>query len=208
METLHPELWTAIFSDQLYIIEEVLALEQTIQQKAPVSVTKAAEVSMKAAPVHESMPVVPASPSLAAIKEKAAPAEIKQAIVAAPLKPTGAFSNGVLVLIHESQSMSTAQQEMLTKIAKAVQLELPECGILQLAAPVSLKKLEELKPRFLLCFGIPMDAFNPELTKKYYEIQKYNSMIILLSDALSNLEKTDTLKRNLWNALKEMFGMK
>lgn len=205
MESLHPDLWSEIFSDSLYIIQEELTAITTAAKETPVPAVP--EKVIPATPAAEIPPAI-ATPSISAIKEKIAPAEVKAPVAAVPLKPEGAFTNGVLILMHASQSMTASQKEMLGKIVKAVQLELSECGLLSLSGPIDLKKVEELKPRFILSFGLPADTFNPELTKKYYEIQKYNSLFILSSDSLGNLEKTDTLKRNLWNALKEMFGMK
>ncbi|HSY60558.1 MAG TPA: hypothetical protein VK796_01730, partial [Cytophaga sp.] len=80
--------------------------------------------------------------------------------------------------------------------------------VLQVTAPVSLKEIEDLKPRIILSFGLPTDAFAPRLTKDLYVIQKHNSTIILLADSLAKLETTVALKSNLWNAMKEMFGIK
>jgi len=203
MEKLHPELWKEIFSDNLYIIGEKQ------EQAKVVSATITDSIKSEKIPVASVQ--IPASSSIPSKPNKAAepsPSNIKTNTPSILIKPEGAYSNGVLILLHESLPMTTAQQEMLSKIVKAVQLNLSECGIIKTAVPVSLKELEALNPRFLLSFGIPRDAFNPIFSKEYYSIQKYNSTIVLLSDALGNLEKTDTLKRNLWNTLKEMFGIK
>jgi hypothetical protein len=202
METLHPELWKEIFSDNLYIIDEKQELAKAINpvKTDTIKTEKTATVSVQ-------IPVSPSIPTKAVKNPDVSLLETK--VNNTPtLKPEGTYSNGVLILLHESLPMTAAQQEMLSKIVKAVQLNLAECGIIKTAVPVSLKELEILNPKFLLSFGIPRDAFSPTFSKEYYSIQKYNSTIVLLSDALGNLEKTDTLKRNLWNTLKDMFGIK
>jgi hypothetical protein len=201
METLHPELWKEIFTDGLYIINEKVS--STENATIPIPETQLAQ------PTLTSASQVFQSPTLPGKTEKASQTVSDKAeSVNKILKPEGTYSNGVLILIHESLAMTPVQKEMLTKIVKAVQLNLSECGVLQTAVPVSLKELETLNPRFLLSFGIPKDAFKPDLQKEYYAIQKHNSTIILLADALGSLEKNDTLKRSLWNTLKDMFGIK
>jgi len=210
---INPENWKDIFSDTLYIITDpngvtAAPVEATIQAAAePI---KAAETPKPtpvatATPTIPKTPSIPSTPSLASVKEQVAP---KAPEMPARLKPAGKYSNGILILMHASYTMTAAQQEMLGKIVKAVQLDYNDCGVLQLTAPVSLKEIEGLKPRIILSFGLPTDAFEPRLTKDLYAIQKHNSTIILLADSLAKLETTVALKSSLWNAMKEMFGMK
>jgi len=213
-ERINPENWKDIFSDTLYIIHDPNAVAVTEVEALPktpaAEISKTTETPKPAAaatvsPAIPTSPSIPASPSLNTVKEQAAAKTPEQSIT---LKPTGKYSNGILILMHASYTMTTAQQEMLGKIVKAVQLDYNDCGVLQVNTPVSLKDLETLKPRIMLSFGLPTDAFTPRLVKDFYAIQKHNSTIILLADSLANLEKTVALKSNLWNAMKEMFGVK
>lgn len=212
-ESINPGNWKDIFSDTLYIITDPNAAPAPVIAEAvktasiespkvvetpniPVTVTPAT-------PTIPKTPSIPATPSLTAVKE-----EITKAPETPALKPTGKYSNGILILMHASYTMTAAQQEMLGKIVKAVQLDYNDCGVLQVTAPVSLKEIEDLKPRIILSFGFPTDAFAPRLSKDLYAIQKHNSTIILLADSLAKLETTVALKASLWNAMKEMFGIK
>ena len=210
---INPENWKDIFSDTLYIITDpngvTAAPVETIAPAAAEPI-KAAEAPKPtpiatATPTIPKTPSIPSTPSLASVKEQVAP---KASEMPASLKPAGKYSNGILILMHASYTMTAAQQEMLGKIVKAVQLDYNDCGVLQVTAPISLKGIEELKPRIVLSFGLPTDAFTPRLSKDLYAIQKHNSTIILLADSLSKLETTVALKSSLWNAMKEMFGMK
>lgn len=216
---INPENWKDIFSDTLYIITDPNGVTAVIPEEA----TKATSAeAIKPTPVEapKPTPVATASPTLPktpSIPTPAATAAKEPAIaIAAPkapeapasLKPAGKYSNGILILMHASYTMTAPQQEMLGKIVKAVQLDYQECGVLQVTAPVGLKELEALKPRIILSFGLPTDAFAPRLSKDLYAIQKHNSIIILLADSLAKLETTVALKASLWNAMKEMFGMK
>ncbi|WP_018344045.1 hypothetical protein [Cytophaga aurantiaca] len=211
-EAINPGNWKDIFSDTLYIINDPNAIAATPVQAASttsVEMPKAVEapketVVTTATPSIPKSPSIPASPSLTAVKE-----EISSKAPEAPaLKPTGKYSNGILILMHVSYSMTSAQQEMLGKIVKAVQLDYNDCGVLLVSTPVSLTHIETLKPRIILSFGLPTDAFTPRLSKDLYAIQKHNNTIILLADALAKLETTVALKASLWNAMKEMFGIK
>ena len=214
METLHPELWKEIFTDSLYIIPEkgmpVVADEKKMGTE-PLAVVPAEvkPVAPVAEPVKEKTVSLPESPRLP-VQPKTDVQPKTAEVMASPAlpKPEGKYINGVLILLHESQKMTPSQQEMLTKIVKAVQLDLTDCGILSVASPADLGALQALNPRFLLSFGIARESFKPEFSKEYYSIQKHANTMVLLADGLGNLEKTDTLKRNLWNALKELFSLK
>ena len=215
MSKLHPEAWKDIFSDTLYVITDPNAVVAPIVveavKTATVEISKVVDAHKEvatatASPSIPKSPSIPTTPSLAAIKEQAAPKV--EVVSAPPLKPTGKYSNGILILMHASYTMTTAQQEMLGKIVKAAQLDYNDCGVLQVSTPVSLKEIESLKPRIILSFGLPTDAFIPRLAKDLYAIQKHNSTVILLADSLAKLETTVALKGSLWNAMKEMFGIK
>ena len=211
---INPENWKDIFSDTLYIITDpngvsAVIPEEPAKASSPQPVQTAPLEAPKPTPAATATPTLPKTPSIptpavSIPKEQAAPA----ISTPAPLKPTGRYSNGILLLMHKSYTMTAAQQEMLGKIVKAVQLDYNDCGILHLSAPVSLKAIEALKPRIILSFGLPTDAFEPRLAKDLYAIQKHHSTILLLADSLAKLESTVALKSSLWNAMKEMFGMK
>jgi hypothetical protein len=210
---INPENWKDIFSDTLYIITDPNGVTAVIPEETAKTASsepvKAAPADIKPTPVTTATPALPKIPSIptpasATPNQQPAPVETATAV----LKPAGKYSNGILILMHVSYTMTPAQQEMLGKIVKAVQLDYNECGVLQVSAPVSLKEIETLKPRIVLSFGLPTDAFEPRMTKDLYSIQKHNSTIMLLADSLAKLETTVALKSNLWNAMKEMFGIK
>lgn len=213
---INPENWKDIFSDTLYIITDPNGVSAVIpEERAKAAPTtepvKATPIEApKPTPAATATPTLPKTPSIPAATAPVIPKEQAAPTVPAPapLKPSGKYSNGILILMHESYTMTAAQQEMLGKIVKAAQLDYNDCGVLLLSAPVSLKNIETLKPRIILSFGLPADAYEPRLTKDLYTIQKHNSTIILLADSLAKLEITVALKSSLWNAMKEMFGIK
>jgi hypothetical protein len=206
---INPENWKDIFSDTLYLITDPNGVTATpvVSENKPAATETVIETSKITAPVTPAAPASPAIPKAPAIPSiPAAPAAtVKEPVV---LKPTGKYSNGILILMHASYTNTPAQLEMLGKIVKAVQLDYADCGVLQTTHPVSLKDIENLKPRIILSFGLPADAFTPRLPKDLYAIQKHNSTTILLADSLAKLETTVALKSSLWNAMKEMFGIK
>jgi hypothetical protein len=223
-EAINPENWKDIFSDTLYIITDPNAAKipviETVKASA-IETSKVLEVAKEViAPTASpaipkgpsiSIPAIPsisATPSLAVVKEQVAPKVTEVPITPTSLKPSGKYSNGILILMHDSYLMTPAQQEMLGKIVKAALLDYNDCGVLKVVTPIGLKELETLKPRIILSFGLPTDAFTPTLSKDLYAIQKHNSTIILLADSLAKLETTVALKGSLWNAMKEMFGIK
>ncbi len=215
---INPENWKDIFSDTLYIITDPngVTAAPVVTESKPAAAAPVAEVSKATTPVTPAAPAspaipkapaipsIPATPSLATVKETVAPKAPEPVV----LKPTGKYSNGILILMHASYTTTPAQLEMLGKIVKAAQLDYTDCGVLQTTHPVSLKDIETLKPRIILSFGLPADAFTPRLPKDLYAIQKHNSTAILLADSLAKLETTVALKSSLWNAMKEMFGIK
>lgn len=213
-ESINPGNWKDIFSDTLYIIHDPNATAIPVVETAKTSpaetlktpeAVKEATAPATATPTIPKTPSIPAAPSLATVKDQTTSKPVE---ITPVLKPTGKYSNGILILMHASYTVTPAQQEMLGKIVKAVQLDYNDCGILLVSTPVSLTHIETLKPRIILSFGLPTDAFTPRLSKDLYAIQKHNSTIILLADSLAKLETTVALKSSLWNAMKEMFGIK
>ena len=212
-EVINPGNWKDIFSDTLYIINDPTAIVASAVQPVKAVAVETLKVveppkEERTVPVTPSIPKkpsIPTTPSLTAPTEDTA---TKVTETSPLLKPSGKYSNGILILMHASYTMTAAQQEMLGKIVKAVQLDYNDCGVMQVTTPVSLKEIETLKPRIILSFGLPTDAFTPRLSKDLYAIQKHNTTIILLADSLAKLETTVALKANLWNAMKEMFGVK
>jgi hypothetical protein len=219
-ESINPENWKDIFSDTLYIINDPIAVVpvavETVKTAAEttktVEATKETIVATTTPTLSKTpsiaIPPIPDTPSLTTVKEQVTSKVPETTITPIPLKPSGKYSNGILILMHNSYTMTPAQQEMLGKIVKAALLDYNDCGVLKVATPIILKELETLKPRIILSFGLPTDAFIPRLSKDLYAIQKHNSTIILLADSLAKLETTVALKSNLWNAMKEMFGIK
>ena len=215
-ERINPENWKDIFSDTLYIINDPNAVPVTPVEASKTPVvetvkTVPAEVPkpIPAATATPGIPTIPKTPSIPVSQPTTHVQEQPAAKAPALLTPAGAYSNGILILMHASYTMTVAQQEMLGKIVKAVQLDYKDCGVLQVNTPVMLTEIERLlKPRIILSFGLPTDAFTPRLPKDLYAIQKHNSTIMLLADSLAKLETTVALKSNLWNAMKEMFGIK
>jgi hypothetical protein len=212
-ESINPENWKDIFSDTLYIITDPNALKVPVIELVKTTAIETPKVveafkEIVAPTASPTIPSLPDTPSLTTAKEQVTSKVPKTTITPIPLKPSGKYSNGILILMHDSYTMTPAQQEMLGKIVKAALLDYNDCGVLKVVTPIDLKELETLKPRIILSFGLPTDAFIPRLSKDLYAIQKHNSTIILLADSLAKLETTVALKSNLWNAMKEMFGIK
>jgi hypothetical protein len=119
----------------------------------------------------------------------------------------GNYTNGVLIIQHESIQITEPHRELMRKILSACLLEPMACGYVKSATPISSKEIQSHNPRMILIFGIPQDAFTPVLTKSYYQIQNYAGATLLAADSIKNIESNNALKKQLWACLKDMFGM-
>jgi hypothetical protein len=106
----------------------------------------------------------------------------------------------VLIIIPVAWDAVTQEEKsILTKILAALKLNLETVQIISRSA-VAIETLLPFSPAQIISFGV---SFQPEV--KSYETVIVNDIKVICADALHMLD--DQKKRNLWLALRSMFGI-
>jgi len=105
----------------------------------------------------------------------------------------------LIVIQKEWSDITPDEKNQLVKILAAVKLNIEAVQIISLET-ASIKKLSPFAPTRIISFGVP---FQPEV--KAYENTQIENINVISADSLSALD--DVKKRNLWLALKAMFGV-
>jgi hypothetical protein len=105
----------------------------------------------------------------------------------------------LILLPVEWDAVSQEERNTLSKILAAVKLKLEMVQIISRPS-VSLQTLLPFSPTRIISFGVP---FQPDI--KPYETVLSNDVKVIYADTLEVLD--DQKKRNLWLALRVMFGI-
>jgi hypothetical protein len=106
----------------------------------------------------------------------------------------------LLVVISKPWSqVSEEERTVLTKMLVAVKLSLAAVHILH-RTELSLNDLAAFNLEKVLCFGASLKG-----ASKLYEHVVIDRTSVIVADALESLD--DVKKKNLWLALKQMFGL-
>jgi hypothetical protein len=105
-----------------------------------------------------------------------------------------------LVLLDKPwEQLSETDQALLVKILNSVKLSLAAVQIVH-CGDVSINDVEQWSPKRVISFGVGISP-----VQKFYESFPVNGLPVILSHGLSALD--DAKKKNLWLALKQMFGI-
>src|SRR5687768_14253808 len=105
-----------------------------------------------------------------------------------------------LVLLDKPwEKLSETDQALLLKILSSVKLSLAAVQIIH-CEDLSINDVERWLPKRVIAFGVRVSP-----VQKSYECVPINGLPVILSDGLSGLD--DAKKKNLWLALKQMFGI-
>ena len=108
-------------------------------------------------------------------------------------------SSLMIVISRPWAEIPEEQKALLAKILSSVRVSMGSVRIVELKA-VSAESLQAFAPEKVLVFGAPV-----EQAIKPYEKTSLDGMNIIWADDLSQLD--DVKKKNLWGALKQMFGL-
>ncbi len=146
--------------------------------------------------------------------------EIKaEAISKEPAKPVkrylGDYQKKIIVLVNEADSVYASETNLnfLSGILNACKLNLAHIALINFNndAVNFLQLKKELKPQFLLSFGV--DALQIELpfTMPLYQVQQYDNCYILTAPSLTALNNESAHaveeKKKLWKSLQKMFSL-
>lgn len=104
----------------------------------------------------------------------------------------------VLVVVADWQNVDEADRLLLSKILASVKLSLGAVRIMS-ASSFRLQDAQNLSPRYVVSFGCRLTDID-----KKYEVCSIGTTRVVEADSLNTLD--DQKKKNLWNALKQIFN--
>ncbi|MCB0661794.1 MAG: hypothetical protein KDC24_03560 [Saprospiraceae bacterium] len=123
-------------------------------------------------------------------------------------KFTGEGRSGHLIILKNNNHTNN-NLEFLKKVFQAVNLNLSsDCFLLDLGESDSIMVgpvLRKNKIQTMISFGVDTANLGLQIHLQRYQIAHLESQKLLLADDLDSIQKNETLKRNLWNALKELY---
>ena len=108
-------------------------------------------------------------------------------------------SRVLIILSNPWEELSENEQTVLSKMLAAVKLSLASVQIIT-KKEFTIQELSSFSPTKVLAFGARLQP-----TSNLYEKTVVDGIPVILADALSALD--DIKKKNLWGALKQMFGV-
>lgn len=123
---------------------------------------------------------------------------------ASPVSPENLFQEEiyavdtpVLVVVSDWQNVNEADRLLLSKILASVKLSMGAVRIVN-ATSFGLREIPNMSPRYVISFGCRLTDID-----KKYEVCSVGTARVVEADALNALD--DQKKKNLWNALKQIF---
>ena len=202
-----------MFRQHLVIVDTVQAAPASPGPKAaPAPLREEAAPLPAEPPVAPAKPVVPAPPAPA---PEAATATLSESPLAGPPFPVlGKFSRQVLVVLHDAQAVHCNDDALafLTKVISAVGLSMEHIAILNTRGKqVSYPDLKaQLPAKVAIYFGVEPASIGVPMRLPHFQVQPWDGCTFLYAPSLAELNGASAqqveLKKQLWMALKKIFG--
>jgi hypothetical protein len=100
--------------------------------------------------------------------------------------------------------------DFLSSILVACKLSLADVAIVNvntLSVANYRSIINQLKSKILLMFDVASDAIDLPFNYPYFQVQQFDQCTYLSAPDLKSIEIDKTLKTQLWNCLKKLFGI-
>jgi hypothetical protein len=129
-----------------------------------------------------------------------------------PVKYLGKNAKNIVLLVNNSTYPFLSDEELpfLTNILSACKLSLADVAIVNIHSLEEKeieKTIEPLEPKTVLLFGITPLTIDLPINFPQFQLQQFNKRTYLYSPDLQELANDKTLKLQLWNCLKNLFGL-
>lgn len=128
------------------------------------------------------------------------------------IKFLGNNQKNILVLVSKADIAFLEDNELdfLSSILVACKLSLADVAIVNINT-LSVANyrflISQLKSKTLLMFDVPSDAIDLPFNYPFFQVQKFDQCTYLSAPDLKSIELDKTLKTQLWNCLKKLFGI-
>ena len=116
----------------------------------------------------------------------------------------------LLVLVDDNNSpyLNEKDEEFLEKILQSVGIKLSEVRLINTAQEgieENYDNLQELPSSRVISFGVNLNVLNFDITLNKYSLKTQESIVFLLADTLGEISSDQNRKKQLWQALKQLF---
>jgi len=155
------------------------------------------------------------SKSLVCIDEEAKPVKTAAEIKKPKNIYLGNYEKKVIVLVHDAENIYLTDENLqfLSGMLNACKLNLAHIALINFYNnPLKFSELKkELKPKYLLLFGISALQIELPFTMPDYQVQQYDACKIVIAPSLPGLNTSSayavTEKKKLWKSLQKMFNL-
>jgi hypothetical protein len=129
-----------------------------------------------------------------------------------PLKYLGKNAKNIVLLVNHAAVPFLPDEELnfLTNILSACKLSLADVAIVNIYSFKENEveqRIQPLEPKNVLLFGITPLSVDLPINFPQFQLQQFNKRTYLHSPGLQELANDKTLKLQLWNCLKNLFGL-
>jgi hypothetical protein len=127
----------------------------------------------------------------------------------------GNFEKNILVFVSDESSLHLADPELdlLSKMLQAVKLSLADIALINtIKQPINWDTLlTELAAKTVIFFGVEPSSIGVPMRFPHFRVHRWNDASFLYSPSLAAINTSsadqNVLKKELWKALQEIFGL-
>ena len=128
------------------------------------------------------------------------------------IKFLGNNRKNILVLVSKNNVSFLEDDELdfLSSVLSACKLSLADVSIVNIKTPSVANYqfiINQLKSKTIIMFDISSDAIDLPFNYPYFQVQLFDQCTYLSAPDLKSIEGDKTLKTQLWNCLKKLFGI-
>lgn len=132
--------------------------------------------------------------------------------VSGNFKHLGNNGKNILIIVHDTMVAYLSESDLtfLTTVLNACKLGLADVAIINTATqPINdyHDVIKHFNSNVVLLFGIQPSAFGLPFEFPAFQIQRFEGQSYLHTPPLSDVAASKTLKGQLWNSLKQIFGI-
>lgn len=130
----------------------------------------------------------------------------------APLRFLGKNEKNILVLVSHQDAPIIPDQNLdfLYNMLKACRLGAGDIAIVNMASQPGIhpaRLMEQFEPKVVLMFDLEPSVLDLPLVFPRYQVQPFNGITYLHAPSLNQIEMDVQAKREIWQALKKIFGV-
>lgn len=131
---------------------------------------------------------------------------------AQPVRFLGKNARQVILMVRNADLpfLSDGELAFLTNVLAACKLSLADVAVVNahnLTAPQMQAAMDQLNAQMVVLFGIEPTELDLPLHFPPFQVQSFSGRRYVHAPALGHVEGDKTLKMQLWNALKTLFGL-